>query len=265
MKQFLPVPSAGLLAAALALFIGGCASTSLNEAPITVNDPVLDYPPGAIMRLEEGVVLVRFRVDENGSTSDYSLRQSSGSPILDEEGMAFVRRLECQPAMIRGKAVASWVDQKVVFTIFKSYTDPLEWSRTTHDLVRRLESSAEAERPMVEKLLYKQCGDYMSSILTQPNLVLSRYALDLAGDPVRSRWAAYANTFPMSFLMFDDFLQRQKTSRLAERARSQLSYALEADISRIENRLTEDPDPALRQLHADMKAYLQAIINANPA
>ncbi|MEX0330601.1 MAG: energy transducer TonB [Puniceicoccaceae bacterium] len=252
----------GLIAGAIAALLGGCETTEVNRAPQIVNAPVLDYPAGAIMQLEEGVVVVRFKVMEDGTTGDFNLRQSSGSDLLDQEGLAFVRRLECEPAIVNGNPAVAWVDQSVVFDIVRNHVDPVEWSSSTIDLVHQLDDSQSDYQLGLEERLYKKCGDYMSSIITRPNLVLYHYALDLVSDSVRERWAVYGDTFPMSFLMFDDFVTRLTGSQLMDRARTQLIWALEVDIQRIDDRTVEEVDPSLQQLKKDLQAYLEVITSA---
>ncbi|GEM_PF-4054873 len=55
------------------------------------------YPPLARLRKIEGVVHVSFVIMPNGNLSEVKLLQSSGSPILDEEALATLRRAEPFP------------------------------------------------------------------------------------------------------------------------------------------------------------------------
>jgi len=50
------------------------------------------YPSLARLRQVEGVVALSFRIGEGGGVSDLRLLGSSGSPLLDEEALATVRR-----------------------------------------------------------------------------------------------------------------------------------------------------------------------------
>ncbi|MEX0325819.1 MAG: energy transducer TonB [Puniceicoccaceae bacterium] len=262
MNRISTVQLTGLLAVTIAALLVGCETTEVNQPPQIVNAPVLDYPAAAIMQLEQGVVIVRFKVMEDGSTNEFSLHKSSGYERLDREAIAFVRRLEFEPAVVRGKPAMAWANQSVVFTIVRKKIDPVEWSITTLDLMRQLERRPVDEVPFLEERLYEKCGHYMSAIITRPRPVFSRYALELVSDSVRDRWAAYGDTFPMSFLMFDDFVERQPDSQLKDRARMQLIWALEVDIRRIEDLPAEEADPSLQQLRKDLLAYLEEITDA---
>lgn len=50
------------------------------------------YPEEANRRGIKGVAVVRFRVDRSGQVVSSQVLQSSGSPILDEEALALVKR-----------------------------------------------------------------------------------------------------------------------------------------------------------------------------
>lgn len=56
------------------------------------------YPSGAKSRREEGVVYVRFRIDDAGKVLSASLARSSGWPELDNEVLSLVQRASPVPA-----------------------------------------------------------------------------------------------------------------------------------------------------------------------
>jgi protein TonB len=56
------------------------------------------YPAGAKSRHEEGIVYVRFRIDETGKVLSASLARSSGFPELDDEVLSLVQRASPVPA-----------------------------------------------------------------------------------------------------------------------------------------------------------------------
>ncbi len=55
------------------------------------------YPDAASRRGVKGVALVRFKVDRAGHVISVEISQSSGSPILDEEAVALLRRVSPVP------------------------------------------------------------------------------------------------------------------------------------------------------------------------
>lgn len=75
------------------------------------------YPAHAKRLGEQGRVIVRAELDEQGSVAMARVAQSSGSPRLDEAGVAAVRQWRCQPAMRDGQAVRAVAMQPFNFVI----------------------------------------------------------------------------------------------------------------------------------------------------
>ncbi|MFK4822240.1 energy transducer TonB [Ochrobactrum quorumnocens] len=73
------------------------------------------YPSGAKSRREEGVVYVRFRIDDTGKVLSASLARSSGWPELDNEVLSLVQRASPVPAPPPG--------------VNKTITAPVKFSR----------------------------------------------------------------------------------------------------------------------------------------
>jgi len=73
------------------------------------------YPSGAKSRQEEGVVYVRFRIDDTGKVLSASLARSSGWPELDNEVLSLVQRASPVPAPPPG--------------VNKTITAPVKFSR----------------------------------------------------------------------------------------------------------------------------------------
>jgi protein TonB len=63
------------------------------------------YPREARMRNQEGVVAVRFRLDESGHVLAASIARSSGFPALDDEVLQLLRRAEPLPPPPGGEPI----------------------------------------------------------------------------------------------------------------------------------------------------------------
>jgi len=90
---------------------------SFNTGPVTsvfvqlVPDmsPAPPYPRMAMQRRLEGKVVLRIHVDASGKPIDVSVENSSGSSILDEAAMQFVKaRWHFVPAQQDGRAMEAW-------------------------------------------------------------------------------------------------------------------------------------------------------------
>lgn len=80
-------------------------------------DPGLFYPPSAKRRGEQGVSVLRIRVDAAGCGTHAALLVSSGYPALDEAAFVVVEHSGFEPAAESGVARESFQDFKVGFRL----------------------------------------------------------------------------------------------------------------------------------------------------
>jgi protein TonB len=73
------------------------------------------YPPRAVELNQQGEVLVRVRLDPEGTAVEIVLHRTSGFPLLDSAAVAAVRRWQFLPAMRDSRPVAAWVEIPVRF------------------------------------------------------------------------------------------------------------------------------------------------------
>jgi protein TonB len=80
--------------------------------------PAPTYPTMALRRAQEGRVLLRVLVDEQGRPAQVSVEQSSGFRLLDESALKIVQsRWHFVPAQRNGIAIAAYALVPVVFQI----------------------------------------------------------------------------------------------------------------------------------------------------
>jgi protein TonB len=73
------------------------------------------YPPRAIELNQQGEVVVRVRLDPEGTAVEIVLHRPSGFSLLDRAALAAVRGWHFLPAMRDGRPVAAWVEIPVRF------------------------------------------------------------------------------------------------------------------------------------------------------
>lgn len=83
--------------------------------PDYLRNPPPQYPAESRKLREQGVVLLKVTVTENGRPASVQLQRSSGFPRLDEAALKAVRRWEFKPARVGLTAVACAVEVPVRF------------------------------------------------------------------------------------------------------------------------------------------------------
>nr|ACX33906.1 hypothetical TonB domain-containing protein [uncultured prokaryote AT3] len=95
-------------------------------APVQLDDelslscphrPPPTYPSAARRRSEQGRVMLRVELDEQGGVARVQVASSSGHGLLDEAAQAAVRQWHCQPARRGGQPVRAVAMQQFDFTM----------------------------------------------------------------------------------------------------------------------------------------------------
>jgi len=82
-----------------------------------LSNPAPAYPPLSRRLGEEGKVVLRVHVEPNGRPSQIELKNTSGSPRLDQAARDAVWRWKFAPAKRGDEAIAAWVLVPIVFTL----------------------------------------------------------------------------------------------------------------------------------------------------
>ena len=124
----IPPPEAPIIASAVP-----AAASSAGEAPVPapapipvvepsfdaayLNNPVPSYPPVSRRLGEQGKVLLRVHVDEQGMPTSVVVRTSSGYERLDNVALDTVRRWKFVPAKRGNDPVSAYVIVPIVFNL----------------------------------------------------------------------------------------------------------------------------------------------------
>lgn len=75
------------------------------------------YPLLSRKLAEEGTVVLRILVREDGAAGDVRIQQSSGYPLLDESAVSAVRQWRFHPASINRRPIAEWYQVAIPFKL----------------------------------------------------------------------------------------------------------------------------------------------------
>jgi protein TonB len=76
-----------------------------------------EYPATSKRLEEEGLVLLRFMIDEDGKVIESRIETSSGYARLDEAARAALSRCQFKPGTADGKPERSWASLKYVWRL----------------------------------------------------------------------------------------------------------------------------------------------------
>ncbi len=97
---------------------GGIPGANAFQPPKVLNHPTPSYPELAHLNRVEGVVTVRFSIDDTGHVTNVFVTKTSGSVLLDSlVREPTLRDWTFQPAMLNGKPLAGSVTKEFEFRL----------------------------------------------------------------------------------------------------------------------------------------------------
>lgn len=97
----------------------GAAIGARKTLATPVYTPSPNYPLAAKQAGQQGVVIVKFLVNQQGKVERPDIVSSSGFAVLDQQARQAVRKWRFTPTTINDQAVAHWFQQRVIFAIEK--------------------------------------------------------------------------------------------------------------------------------------------------
>lgn len=88
-----------------------------QKAKVEYAPPPISYPPEAIAQNAKGKVKVKALIDIDGSIKNIEILASSGYKILDEEAIAWFKKVKFSPALSANEKIASVVTQTISFDL----------------------------------------------------------------------------------------------------------------------------------------------------
>ncbi len=88
-----------------------------QKAKVEYAPPPISYPPEAIAQNAKGKVKVKALIDIDGSIKNIEILVSSGYKILDEEAIAWFKKVKFSPALSANEKIASVVTQTITFDL----------------------------------------------------------------------------------------------------------------------------------------------------
>lgn len=95
----------------------GEEGSDVSEVQSNASNPAPRYPSLSTRLGEEGKVLFRVLVDENGKVKEVNLYQSSGFKRLDDSALEAIRNWTFTPARRGQENIATWVIVPIVFSL----------------------------------------------------------------------------------------------------------------------------------------------------
>ncbi len=224
----------------IALSIMWSCSSNINvkdgaySPPSIKSQERLIFPVSAQQRGVDGVTKVFISITEKGEVKDAKVMESSGYEDLDEAAVSYCKKLSFFPAMHGDVPVSSYVKLKVNFD-YKNYSGNSDrYVQSVLTLYDKIERAGNSRlKTSLQKELFETHINFIGKMGGE--IKFNSFAKEVIQKNSLPEWGNIWDSYPLTFLLFHDFLQRYPDCEFSTEVRAELTKALRNDIYFIEN------------------------------
>lgn len=229
---------------ALILFIVGCSQTTYKEVgftmPVLKVQPRLMYPKEAQEKDYEGTSKVYLSIAKDGTVDNVVLLESSGYDVLDNAALDYCKKLVFKPAEKEGEPINCKISQKVIFDFQETNYEAKSYVFELRNMYKAEKIASLARKKEIQNEILNQHNKFVKEMddVLNFNGVLKEVLL----EDTYSNWKDSWDRWPLSFLLYHDFIKRYPDYDSLDTVVKKLQSALESDISFILNTKTYEED-----------------------
>lgn len=217
----------------------GCHARK-NRAPKLIKDSlVFIYPSEAREKQLEGTVILKILVNEQGVIEESEITTSSGYDILDETALKVAETARFKPAKIQGQKRSVWITWPLVFEITSLIFNPEEWIVKAKDYLYDINSNDITKRKIARQALYYHYKDFSRYMVKHRKLYLNEASLRVVLPNIRKSWEIYENSWPLTFILFQDYVMRFPESIFHKEAEAYLVEYIKNEMFQFKVRVKE--------------------------
>jgi TonB family protein len=219
----------------LMLFGMGCSILNTGDTtytpPYQKNHPRLLYPKTAQENEFTGNSKVLMVISKTGTVNKAEIVGSSGFALLDSAAVEYCENLLFYPATRNGQAVTSRMEMDVKFNIATPFWDANNYVKD----VRNLYSSYiyAFHKSEIQKEILDKHNEFIQKMNDALNF--NFYVEQVISSELSSQWRADWNSWPLSFLLYQDFIVRFPDYADLAGVKAILRNSVKDDIQYIEN------------------------------
>ena len=197
------------------------------------NQPRIIYPKVAQESSYSGITKIILSISNVGTVDNVFLEESSGYEILDKAAIDYCKNLVFYPAKVDDKTVYSKLRREIKFKISQYDRSKDRYINEIKDLYISLIQSASKERNRIEREILMKYNDFVDNMNDALNF--NKVSEQIILPEISEEWKEDWNNWPLSFLIYHDFLVRFPEYDSVLSVKTQLLNSLKYDIQYIKN------------------------------
>lgn len=237
MKKYLYTASALFLLLSLS-----CGYNMVNEnytQPVQQNHPRLLYPRIAQEKAFSGDIKLVVLVTKEGTVDKVDVIQPSGYAVLDNSAVQYCKNLLYIPAKRNGEPVPARVMLALKFNLANPDWNVKEYVSDVASLYDDITELKGSQRREAQQQVLLKHNEFIANM--QDALNFNESIKEVVSQNIADEWKEEWNSWPLSFLLYHDFIQRYPDFDSLSAVRLQLKKAAQEDIDYISNSVTENP------------------------
>ena len=200
-------------------------------APTLKNQPRMLYPKAAQENEISGKTEVILYVSKTGNVDNVKILKSSGYSVLDSASVAYSKSLLFNPATAHGEPVSARVKWSVLFKFSNDILNTEYYVQTMKQLYDAAENSTGQQRNRIIDKIFNLDTEFVNEMWDGQtfNSTIARVML----PEITSKWDTIWNSYPLSFLLYHDLIQRFPGYDSLEMVKNELRNSLNSDIQYI--------------------------------
>lgn len=201
--------------------------------PTLKYQPKIFYPVQAQENSLTGMTKLMVYVDKEGRVRRANLLESSGYQVLDSTAEKYCRNMIFNPALGNGKPIGVWLKLNVKFDVNRENLVSRRFVHEISKLYKKAATSLPADREQIQKLILTKDSEFVTNMTDALNFNQTIKKV-LLPETVND-WKTYWDSYPLSFLLYYDFMQRFPDYRELKAVETKMRNALKHDVNFIKN------------------------------
>jgi TonB family protein len=229
-----------------------------NYTPPSITyKPRIIYPDKAKENNWKGKSVILVKVSDEGNVISTSVYNSSGHDILDNTAKGFCKNLKFNPALNNEEPIQSYIKMHLEFNFNLDKFNIEEYVKEYVDdiisLYAEVESNNNIDKTKLQNKILVNHKNFISQ--TRDASSLSQYINLVIQPKIASEWEGIGDLWPLSFLLYHDFLDRYQNFAKADSVKIYLYLALKEDVNYIINTPSgySDKETVLNEIYSFMK------------
>ena len=214
--------------------IWGCAyrfeqeENPVYKPPTIQSQPRLLYPSNAQSRAFSGKTKVSLSITKDGKVRQVDVIKSSGYMALDKAAVEFAEGIVFTPATVNDKPISARLQYDVVFNIAEQNTFADTFIREMQELLDRAAQSQGADKHTIQGEILNKDEYFIQNM--RDGLNFNTILEKIVSPQLTEEWKKDWNTFPLSFLLYHDFITRFPDYDSLTKVKEQLRTSVLLDL-----------------------------------